>query len=72
MNLGWLVLDAGKTESVLGLSPRWTLSRSRQADDGLVSLLLLAMSTHENFVSTISNRSHAEAEFIAYSGAMTG
>ena len=33
---GWLVLDAGKTESVLGFAQRWTLIEGVKRDDGLV------------------------------------
>ena len=57
---GWLVLDAGKTESVLGFSQRWTLIEADQADDGLVSRALLVVPMHASFVSAtfrISDRS---------------
>jgi CDP-glucose 4,6-dehydratase len=68
---GWLVLDAGKTESVLGLSQRWTLIEGvkrtmawYRSYSGDVDARELCLHDFESFAR--------EAEFIAYSGAMTG
>ncbi len=71
---GWLVLDAGKTESVLGFSQRWTLIEGSSGRwPGIAPLLVVPM--HANFVCAtfrISYRSLERLNPIACSGAMTG
>jgi CDP-glucose 4,6-dehydratase len=71
---GWLVLDSGKSESVLGFSQRWTLVEAvkrtmgwYRAYSGGVDARELCLRDFSDFGSFIRG-----TESIAYSGAMTG
>ena len=56
---GWLVLDAGKTESVLGFVATLDADRGRQAHDGLVSLLFWRCRRTRTLSPRFRNRSPA-------------
>jgi CDP-glucose 4,6-dehydratase len=71
---GWLVLDAGKAESVLGISPRWTLIEAVKRTMAWYRAYSGGADAHELCVRDLSDFGSfiRGTESIAHSGAMAG